>query len=200
MGEIGYFRIAKEGSIAKGVRRIEGVIGKEAEKLRYATEDQLSNIASMLKSNLPKVEEVLKSLLKENIKLKEQSLFARKKYLNDLASSLMTKIKKVHNYTLLSAVVDVQKGELNDLGNDLLERMESGILLLCVIDGDDCQLYLKVSPDLVQKGIHANALIKQIADVIEGSGGGKKEMAQAGGKNSKGVIIAFDKIEEMLRE
>ncbi|MCB1072012.1 MAG: alanine--tRNA ligase [Chlamydiia bacterium] len=200
VGEIGYFRIAKEGSIAKGVRRIEGVIGKEAEKLRYATEDQLSNIASMLKSNLPKVEEVLKSLLKENIKLKEQSLFARKKYLNDLASSLMTKIKKVHNYTLLSAVVDVQKGELNDLGNDLLERMESGILLLCVIDGDDCQLYLKVSPDLVQKGIHANALIKQIADVIEGSGGGKKEMAQAGGKNSKGVIIAFDKIEEMLRE
>ncbi|MDN3508684.1 MAG: alanine--tRNA ligase [Candidatus Neptunochlamydia sp.] len=200
VGEIGYFRIAKEGSIAKGVRRIEAVIGEEGEKLRYALEDQLRKIASMLKSDLHKVEDVLKNFLKENIKLKEQALFARKKYLNDLASSLMTKIKKVQNYSLLSAVVDIEKKELNDLGNDLMERMGSGILLLCVIEGENCQLYLKVSPDLVQKRIHANALIKQISEFIEGSGGGKKEMAQAGGKNSKGVIIAFDKIEEMLRE
>jgi len=113
---------------------------------------------------------------------------------------LMTKIKKVQDYSLLSAVVDIEKKELNDLGNDLMERMGSGILLLCVIEGENCQLYLKVSPDLVKKGIHANALIKQISELIEGSGGGKKEMAQAGGKNSKGVIIAFDKIEEMLRD
>lgn len=200
VGEIGYFRIAKEGSIAKGIRRIEGVIGKEGEKLRYTLEDQLFNIASMLKSNLHKVEDVLKNLLKENIKLKEQALFSRKKYLNDLASSLMTKIKKVQNYSLLSAIVDIEKKELNDLGNDLMKQMGSGILLLCVIEGENCQLYLKVSSDLVQKGIHANVLIKQISGLIEGSGGGKKEIAQAGGKNSKGVIIAFDKIEEMLRE
>jgi len=200
VGEIGYFRIAKEGSIAKGVRRIEAVIGEEGEKLRYASEDQLLNIASILKSNLHKVEDVLKTLLKENIKLKEQALFARKKHLNDLASSLMTKIKKVQDHSLLSAVVDIEKKELNDLGNELMERMGSGILLLCVIEGENCQLYLKVSPDLVKKGIHANALIKQISEKIEGSGGGKKEMAQAGGKNSKGVIIAFDKIEEMLRD
>ena len=200
VGEIGYFRIAKEGSIAKGVRRIEAVTGKEAEKLRYALEDQLSNIALTLKSNLPKVEEALQNFIKEYARLKEQSLFARKKYLSDLASTLMTKVKKTNNLSILSAIVDVEKSELNELGNDLMEQIQSGVLLLCIIEGENCQLYLKVSPDLVEKGIHANVLIKSIADIVGGSGGGKKEMAQAGGKNSKGVIIAFDKIEELLRE
>ncbi|MDJ0651511.1 MAG: alanine--tRNA ligase [Simkaniaceae bacterium] len=200
VGEIGYFRMAKEGSIAKGVRRIEAVIGEEGEKLRYASEDQLLTIASMLKSNPHRVGDVLKTLLKENVKLKEQAFFTRNKYLNDLAASLMTTIKTVQNYSLLSAIVDIEKKELKDLGNALMQRMGSGILLLCVIEKENCQLYLKVSPDLVQKGIHANTLIKQLLNLIEGSGGGKKEMAQAGGKNSKGVMIAFDKIEELLRD
>lgn len=200
VGEVSYFRIAKEGSVAKGVRRIEAVIEKEAEKLRYALEDQLSNIALTLKANLPKVEDSLQNLIKENTRLKERSLFARKKHLNELAIALLKTVKKVGDISILSSVVDVEKSELNDLGNDLLNGMQSGVILLCVIDGENCQLYLKVSPDLVKKGIHANTLIKSIAELIGGSGGGKKEMAQAGGKNSKGVIIAFDKIEEMLRE
>ena len=200
VGEVGYFRIAKEGSIAKGVRRIEGVTGKEAEKLRYALEDQLSNIALTLKANLPKVEDALQNLVKENERLKEKALFARKKSLNDLASTLMAKITKAKEIPILSAVVDIQKSELNDLGNDLMNRMQSGVILLCVIEGEKCQLFIKVSPDLVEKGIHANTLIKAIAEFIEGTGGGRKEMAQAGGKNPKGVIIAFDNIQEMLRD
>lgn len=200
VGEIGYFRVAKEGSVAKGVRRIEAVTGKEAEKLRYALEDQLSNIALTLKANLPKVEDALQNLIKENTRLKEQSLFARKKYLSDLAATLMTKVKKIGEIPMLSAVVDIKRKELNDLGSDLMERMQSGVLLLCVIEGENCQLFLKVSSDLVAKGIHANTLIQSIAELIEGRGGGKKEMAQAGGKNPKAVIIAFDKIQEMLRK
>ncbi|MCB1109856.1 MAG: alanine--tRNA ligase, partial [Chlamydiia bacterium] len=199
VGEIGYFRIAKEGSIAKGVRRIEAVIGTEAEKLRYALEDQLTNIALTLKANIPKVEESLIALVKENESLKEQALFARKKHLSELSSALMGKIKKVNNVPILSAVVDVTRKELNDLSSDLLDKMKSGVLLLCVIEGERCQLFLRVSPDLVAQGIHANVIIKEIAQIVEGSGGGKKDTAQAGGKNTKGVIIAFDKIQEMLQ-
>lgn len=200
VGEVGYFRIAKEGSVAKGIRRIEAVTGMEAEKLRYAIEDQLSNIALTLKVNLPKVEEALQSLIKENEHLKEASLFARKKYLNDLTSTLISKVHQVGDIPMLSAIVDVERKELNDLGSDLMDKMESGVLLLCVIEGENCQLYLKVSPDLVEKGIHANTLIQSIAEVVGGRGGGKKEMAQAGGTNSKAVITAFEKVEEMLQK
>lgn len=199
VGEIGYFRIAKEGSIAKGVRRIEAVIGIEAEKLRYALEDQLTNIALALKANIPKVEESLLSLVRENEQLKEQAHFARKKHLSDLASTLMRNVKKVNNIPILSAVVDVHKKEINDLSADLLTRMKTGVLLLSVIEGDRCQLFLRVSPDLVAQGIHANTLIKDIAKLVEGAGGGKKDTAQAGGTNTKGVIIAFDKIQEILK-
>lgn len=200
VGEIGCFRIAKEGSIAKGVRRIEAVTGKEAEKLRYALEDQLTNIALTLKANIPKVEDALTALMKENEGLKERALFERKKYLNKLATTLLRTVKRVNNIPILSAVVDVEKKELNDLGTDLLERMKTGVLLLCVIEGERCQLFLRVSPDLVAQGIHADVLIKEIATIVEGAGGGKKNAAQAGGKNTKGVIIAFDKIQEMLEK
>ena len=198
VGEVGYFRIAKEGSIAKGVRRIEGLTGKEAEKLRYALEDQLTNIALTLKANIPKVEDSLKALVKENEGLKEKALFERKKHLNELATTLLRTVKRVNNIPILSAVVDVEKKELNELGTNLLELMKTGVLLLCVIEGEQCQLVLRVSPDLVKQGIHANVLIKEIAAIVEGAGGGKKDTAQAGGKNTKGVIIAFDKIQEML--
>lgn len=200
VGEIGYFRIAKEGSIAKGVRRIEGVIGAEAELLRYQLEDKLHSISELLKSNVPKIEDALHNLVKENQKLKEQALFMRKQHLTDLASSLMGKVKKVGTIPVLSAVVDIHKSELVDLANDLIKKMQTGVILLCHIEEEKCQLLLKVSPDLVEQGIHANTLIQSIAKIIQGSGGGKKESAQAGGTNPKGVIIAFDKIQEMLKE
>ena len=107
---------------------------------------------------------------------------------------------KTKEIPILSAVVDIEKKELNDLGNTLMDRMQSGVILLCVIEGGHCQLLIKVSSDLVERGIHANTLIKTLSEFIEGKGGGKKEMAQAGGKNPKGVVIAFDKIQEMLQE
>ncbi|WP_194847259.1 alanine--tRNA ligase [Candidatus Neptunochlamydia vexilliferae] len=198
VGEVGYFRIAKEGSIAKGVRRIEAVLGAEAEKLRYALEDQMGTIADSLKANFPKVGEAVRSLIEENATLKEKAVAARKKELSSLAQTLMTKVTKVGEIPLLAAAVEVDKKELPDLGNALLTQMGSGVVLLSATEEERCQLLLKVSPDLVEKGIHANTLIKEVAPCIEGSGGGKKDAAQAGGKKPQGVVAAFEKLEELL--
>ncbi|NRA90161.1 MAG: alanine--tRNA ligase [Simkaniaceae bacterium] len=200
VSEVGYFRIAKEGSIAKGVRRIDAVIGMEAEKLRFAIENKLLGMTEALKTNLPKVDEALKHLIKENESLKEKALFERKKYLNNLAKSLMKDVKEVGGVSILSVIVDIQKKELGDLGADLISRMKTGMVLLCIVEGEQCQLYLQISPDLIEKGYHANTMIKEIAKIVNGAGGGKKDIAQAGGKNSKGVIVAFDKIGEILKD
>lgn len=200
LGMIGSFRIVKEGSIAKGIRRIEAVTGMHAENFRYQIEDQLLNLSNILKSNLPRLDETVKSLIKENEYLKEQAIFHRKKELKTLASSLMDKTTQVSGYTILSAIVDVSKKEMIELGNILIERLQSGLVLLCQIEEEKCQLLLRVSPDLVKRGIHANTLIQELADHIEGSGGGKKDAAQAGGKNPKGVVIAFNKIKEILEK
>ena len=200
VGEIGYFRIAREGSIAKGVRRIEGVIGAQAEALRYEMEDKLNQISALLKANVPKLEITLGNVINENKLLKEQVLLMRKQHLSDLASTLMGKVKKIGNTPIICAVVDVEKSELIELANDLIKRLQTGVVFLCLLEEEKCQLLLRVSPDLVAQGIHANELIQSISKIIEGSGGGKKESAQAGGTNPKGVIIAFDKIQEMLKD
>ena len=199
VGEIGYFRIAKEGSIAKGVRRIEAVLGKECEHLRYALEDQLSNISDTLKTQPLQVEEALQALIKENQSLKEGALLARKHQLSTLADALIKDVKKIDQISFLRGVVDVQKSELNDLSSNLINQMKSGVILLSIIEKDSCHLFLRVSSDLIMQGIHANTLIKEIAPIIEGSGGGKKEIAQAGGKHPEKINAVFDKTEELLK-
>ncbi len=194
------FRIAKEGSIAKGIRRIEAVIGPYAEALHYKQEDHLLSISRLLKANIPMLEETIQSLLKENSQLKEQMLFLRHQMLIELATSLLHQVKPINHIPMLHAIVKVSKKELIQLANILIERMKTGIVVLCLKTGDTCQLLVKVSNDLVKKGLHADDFIQNVLAIIEGSGGGKKDVARAGGKNSKAVIIAFDKIKEILKE
>ena len=196
--EIGYFRIIKEGSVAKGIRRIEGAIGQEAEQLRYVLEDQMDRMAQRLKATRLNIEESLHTLIQDAAQLKEQALLARKKALSQLADSLLAQVKKVRDISLISATVGVEKRELNILGEALMRQIQSGVFLLCSIDGDACHLFVQVSPDLVSKGVHANVLIAAIAPLVKGSGGGKQDRAQAGGKDPQGVPLAFAHIETIL--
>ncbi len=198
LGLIGFFKIAKESSIAKGVRRIEGQIGIEALKLTDKSEDQLLKLSEILETPLQKLEEKTSQMVEEGKKLKEEAKKGRKKYLNDLAATLMTNIKQTKTCPLLCAAIDITPDELPLLGNELMGKMTSGVLALAVKHQDRCQLLIKVSSDIVEKNIHANALIKEIAPLIQGGGGGKKDAAQAGGKNPQGIPQAFEKLESVL--
>lgn len=200
LGSIGLFRIMKEGSQAKGVRRIEAVLGKEAEKLRYQSEDHTEEMASLLKTTPHKFEEALKTLLKTNKDLKQTALLQRQKELFELEKKLFDQVIAVGSIAFLSANVDLSSKELLDLSDTLLKKMGSGVLALSSCEKHSCKLLVKVSSDLVAKGIHANALVKKVAGCIEGSGGGKKEAAQAGGKNPEGVVTAFKTIEDILEK
>ncbi|MCY3974243.1 MAG: alanine--tRNA ligase [Simkaniaceae bacterium] len=199
-GMIGTFRITKEGSIAKGVRRIEAVTGACADVLYYEMEDRLSRLRNLLGCAKGETEEAVGALIRENDRFKEKALFARQRELTALADSLMKGISDVHGVPVLSSIVKATKKEMFELGNDLMQRLRSGIVFLCRVEKDACELLLKVSPDLVQKGVYANEFIKRLASYVEGSGGGKKDSAQAGGKNAKGIIIAFDEVKNMLKE
>jgi alanyl-tRNA synthetase len=87
--------------------------------------------------------------------------------------------------------VELFKDEFAPLANDLLARLGSGMILLGVEDEGRCQLLLKISPDLTAKGFKANELIQEIAKMVSGTGGGKADMAQAGGKDPSGMKEAF---------
>ncbi len=198
LGAIGTFRIAKEASIAKGVRRIEGVIGACAEQLRYQTEDQIMKVAKTLRSTPSKLDEVAQSLIEENELLKKQVTQSRKKELVHMARCLTKKIEQIGQVALLTAAVEVSQKEMVELGHDLIERLTSGVVLLGRSESNHCHLLLRISPDLVERGIHANTFIKVLAREIKGSGGGKKEIAHAGGKCLEGMTTAFDKMKKLL--
>jgi len=200
VGTIGFFRIAKEGSISAGVRRIEAVTGAMAETLTYENEDLLEHSAALLKTTPAKLMERITALSEENKSLSHQLKTFKRGSLKQMAQELIHKAQKAGHITLLAAIVDIDAELVRDLMEDLSVLLHSGVILLGIKGDDRCQLIAKVSSDLVQKGVHAVQLIKEIAPHIEGSGGGKEGHAQAGGKNAEGLQQALEQAKRWLEK
>ena len=104
--------------------------------------------------------------------------------------------KKVEK-SLLTSIVTVEPSDLGELAEEVMSKMQSGIIALAVRLPGRAQIAIRVSPDYVQKGVSAGALIKEISPLIGGSGGGRPDMAQAGGKNPEGIELAFKRLKEL---
>ena len=200
IGTIGLFKIAKESSIAAGVRRIEAVTGKHAEQFVQQGEDLLQVLSSQLKTTAQGLPEKLQSLLDENKLLAQELKAFRKGQLKQLIETCLSHKERLGSITLIAAEVPIGAEELNGFADDLLQQLKSGVVALGATVGERCQLVVAVSPDLVQKNIHAQALVKEAAPLIQGGGGGKQNLAQAGGKDPHGLPKALDKIRHLLKE
>ena len=99
-----------------------------------------------------------------------------------------------------TTLVELTKDEFSPLANDLFHRIGSGVLILGMKVDDRASLLVKVSPDLIEKGVHANRIIQEISHEIDGSGGGKSDTAQAGGKNPSRLEKAYEKAKHFLRQ
>ncbi|MCI5051949.1 MAG: alanine--tRNA ligase [Simkaniaceae bacterium] len=197
LGVLGLFRITKETSIAKGVRRITAVCGKAAEDFMYAQEDLAIQAADTLSTPLPKLQERLEGLLSEQKALKESVSKMQKERARAMIGALMETIETIDSTPVLTAKVDLPPAELRNLANDLHAKMGSGVLLLGLEHDGRCQLVLKVSKDLDHQ---AGLLIREIAPLVGGSGGGKGDSAQAGGKDPSGIPSAFEKLKTLLQK
>ena len=195
---IGFLRIAKEGSIASGVRRIEAVTGKEAEMFTYANEDFSEKAAELLKIPPAKLNERIAALLEENKHLAHELKQFKRSSLKQLAKDLVSKAQKAGAISYIGEIVPVEAELLPELVEDLMNALRSGVVLLGIKGDGRCQLIARISSDLTQKGIQAVQLIKEIAPLIGGSGGGKPESAQAGGKNPEGLSQAIEKAKQWL--
>lgn len=180
-GTIGYFRIVKEGSIAAGVRRIEAVTGKEAEAFARDQSKQLQSTLSILQEEKKKLEEDLKRAKKAN-------LFA-------YAKDLVNKQVRINEIPVL--LTKVETLELKDLADELMRLMPNGILALGSSEKDKCTLLVRVAQTWTPK-INANTLIKEIGPIIGGSGGGRADAAQAGGKLPEKLPLAFEHIKSLI--
>lgn len=191
VGTIGLFRITKESSIAAGVRRIEAVTGNAAEEVMYSEGSLLEILSTSLKVPVPKLPEKLSALQEEMKTLNMQLSSYKKEELKLLSESLLSQIEKVGPFPYLATTVSLDSTTMGELADLLMQKAKSLILILGSAHVDKVHLLVRLSDDHVKAGLDAGALVKEIAPCIEGSGGGKKGSAQAGGKKKEGLLEAF---------
>jgi alanyl-tRNA synthetase len=200
LGAIGYFRIAKEGSIAAGIRRIEGVTGYEAEVFAQKSDDTIEEAASLLKTHSNLMLERIQGLLDENKKLIDSQKEAQKAEMGTMVDDLLKKVVDVKGIPVLFGQVSVEAGQLRSLSNDLMVKIKTGVVCLATSTAPaKCNLIVNVSPGFIQK-VKANDIIKEVAPIVGGGGGGKADIAQAGGTAPEKIGEALNKIRQIFEE
>ncbi|EOL45856.1 alanine--tRNA ligase [Enterococcus caccae] len=198
--DIGIFKIVSESGIGAGVRRIEAVTSKEAYELMNEEEKQLKTIAGIVKS--PQLKEVvskteqlqqqLRDLQKENEQLAG-------KLANQQAGDIFKEIKEVAGTTYIAAQVNVKDmNQLRQLADQWKQKELSDVLVLATAQDEKVSLLAAMSKSANEKGLKAGDLIKAIAPKVGGGGGGRPDMAQAGGKNPAGIDEALSEVEKWL--
>lgn len=200
-GDIGFFKIVSESSIAAGVRRIEGVAGEAAEKFVRSKEKVLEDLSAKLKvgylelpSRLDKILNQEKAFEKEISKLKSQMAAGG---IDDMLKSA----RDINGVKLLASKVSgMDTASLRELADNLTHKLgTASIVIVANTDADKVAFIASVSADLVKNGYSAGKIAKNMAALIGGSGGGKPDFAQGGGKDPSKVDEALKKIGEQLK-
>jgi alanyl-tRNA synthetase len=200
-GEIGTFFIENESSVAAGVRRIEAISGYNAYSEVKRAKLTLSELSQLLKTTpadvVPRVEKLLQTTRALQSKLEAMRVKEAVSGIEDYVSQART----VGSIKVFSRIQEgLSRDGLRQLVDELKAKMESGIVVLgAESDGKVC-LLAGVTNDLVKQGWHAGKLIKEIASIVEGSGGGKAGFAQAGGKNMNRLKEAIEAVPEIIKK
>ncbi|MGG4146937.1 alanine--tRNA ligase [Paenibacillus algorifonticola] len=197
--QIGVFKLISESGIGSGVRRIEAVTGRHAYSYTESQLDLLGQAAALLKSSngdVPKRIEALHAQVKE-LGRENESLQAKLSRIE--AGSLEQQAKQIGEITVLTAQVNAPSIDaLRGISDELKLKLPSAVIILGAVQEDKVSLVASVSADLVKKGLHAGKIIKEAAAVCGGSGGGRPDMAQAGGKDASKLEEALKLAEELV--
>jgi alanyl-tRNA synthetase len=197
-GDIGILKIVHESAIAAGVRRIEALTGREALKYVREVEGELKKSAGLLKANPLELSERVEKILKHQRELEKEIEALRGKLAAKDTSGLIDQVREIKGVRVLSALVDVSDVKtMRDLGDKLKDKIRSGIILLGSKAADKAMLLCMVTKDLTDR-YHAGNIIKEIAPIVGGSGGGRPDMAQAGGPKPENVKQALDRLTAIL--
>jgi len=192
-GQIGPFLITSESSIGSGLRRIEAVTGRGAEQLIEQRLSELDIIAQAVGGSADEAEKKVSDLVAELEGERKRSLALEREMSRMVAEELLSRAEVVSGVTVLVAEVrPFQQQILREMSDFLRDRLKSAIVVLGTVHGDRPAFLAAVTPDLVEKGYNAGDIVKQVARVTGGGGGGKPTMAQAGGRD-------IDKLGEALR-
>ena len=200
-GNIITFKIVSEAGVAAGVRRIEALTGDGVFAYYKDVEKTLAEAAKAAKSTPANLAEKIEHMLAEMKALQSEIESMKSKAAKDALGDVMDQVKEVKGVKLLATAVEgVDMNGLRDLGDQLKEKLGEGVVVIASSANDKVNLIAMVTDDAMKKGAHAGNLIKGIAALVGGGGGGRPNMAQAGGKNPAGIPDAIAKVEEVLAE
>jgi alanyl-tRNA synthetase len=197
-GEVGLFKIVTETSSSAGVRRVEAVAGESAWRLIRKQEETLIEISNLLRIPQSELISRLKKMVEENEKLKKELESFKDRMMTERARGLIDNVKEINGVRVLSVEIsEVGPDELRKVWDDVKAKLNSGLAVLGTRSDSKVYLLVGVTKDL-SKRFHAGNIIKELAALIGGGGGGKADMAQAGGNKPEKLDEALRKVFEIV--
>ncbi|WP_129124685.1 alanine--tRNA ligase [Geomonas oryzae] len=192
-GEIGFFKIISEAGIAAGVRRIEAQTGNGALAVVHQMEDEQRSVAALLKAEGVSVFDRVEKLLASQRELQKEFEALQAKMNASKSADLVQQVREQNGVKILSVKVDGDAKAMRELSDTLKDRIGSGIIVLGTADGVKANLLVAVTADLTGRW-KAGEIIKAIAPIVGGNGGGKPELAQAGGSKPENLAEALEAV------
>ena len=198
-GDIAVFKILSENGVAAGVRRIEAITGTGVFAYYKEVEEKLAEAARIVKATPANLAEKLTHLMAEVKQLSSENESLKSKAARESLGNVMDQVKEVRGVRLLAAKANnVDMNGLRELGDQLKEKLGEGVVVLASEKDGKVNLVAMATEEAMAKGAHAGNLIKGIAALVGGGGGGRPNMAQAGGKNPAGIPQAIVEVEKVL--
>jgi len=190
-GDIGLFRVMSEGGVAAGVRRIEAQTGTGAIQTVHADDDRLTALADRLKTSPANLLDAVQRMQEERRGVERQLAEAQAKLAKAAAGALLAQARTFHGISVLAAEYD---GDLKEQADRLRDQLGSALVVLGSRADGRVQLVAAVTKDLAGGRAHAGKVIERIAPIVGGKGGGRPDMAQAGGKDPEGLSAALAEV------
>lgn len=198
-GQIAAFKILSESGVAAGVRRIEAITAGNVTAYYHKLEEELDKAAAVVKSSPAQLVEKLTSMMAEMKALNSEIESLKSKAAKEALGDVMDNVKEVKGVKFLAAKMSgVDMNKLRDLGDDLKVKLGEGVVLLLSDCDGKVSMVAMATDGAVAQGAHAGNIIKGIAGLVGGGGGGRPNMAQAGGKNPAGIDNAIAEAEKVL--
>jgi len=193
-GDIGFFKIISETGVAAGVRRIEAVTGEGSFQWVKTHEQTLSNIAGLLKSSPEKAVDKVQQVLAKNKTLEKELERLKGKLASSAGGELSSQAVEVEGIKVLAVKLeDVDPKAMRDMVDQLKNKLGSSAIVLATVQGEKVSLVAGVSKDQIKR-LKAGDLVNSVAQQVGGKGGGRPDMAQAGGNNPSGLVAALEQV------
>lgn len=199
-GNIGLFKIISESGVAAGVRRIEGATGFGVLDILNKDKELISEVSAALKTNPNEISAKAVSVMDEIKSLKSEIESLKGKMAQNAVGDILDKVKVVNNINVIAERMadGLDMNSLRAVGDNLKQKMDNALIVLASACGDKVNLIAMATKDAVKNGVHAGNVIREVAKITGGGGGGKPDSAQAGGKDASKIAEALEKVTDII--